>query len=111
MSLLSTMYESMNRWVKRVGSGAFNPRVTGISRTRVQGLVGGVFWVKGALQRSSVQTRLGYEAVVLITVRWPPESLRLETFMRPATASRGYGYVRGAQRDRPLLSESVREGG
>lgn len=57
--------------------------------------MGGVFSVKGALQPPSVQTRLYCEAVVLITVRWRPESLRLETFMRLASASGGYGYVRG----------------
>lgn len=47
--------------------------------------------------------------VVLITVRWRPESLRLETFMRLASAS-GVRLREGAQPQRPLLSEIARGG-
>lgn len=74
-------------------------------------LVGGVFSVKGSPRRSSAPAGLGGEAVVLITVRWRPESLRLETFMRPATASRGYGYVRGGPKETVLCCLRTREKG
>lgn len=59
--------------------------------------VGGVFFFGLKVRRGDRVCRLdfGCGAVVLITVRWRPESSRLETFMRPATASGGYGYVRG----------------